>query len=236
MISKARLLPSASAISATSGVMLPASLRTGTTMETAGRASLSRFSLMTIATRSLGGMARASYGATSCRATLLMRAKDGPGSARMPPSAPDTKPSRRAANQSRTSSAPDEAEDGAGQHVAGMVRREHDPAHRDQHRVGPQQRAQPRPQRADRDAPPRTRWWRARTAGSHTRRSSRTAGRGTGRHRRRPADARGRSGASRWRPQGPARRSPETRSRCAPRPPPAPAATCGAAPAKPARR
>src|SRR5712691_2532014 len=57
-------------------------------------------------TRSLGGMARASYGATSCRATLLTRAKDGPGSARQVPSAPGTKPSRRAASHSRTSRAP----------------------------------------------------------------------------------------------------------------------------------
>src|SRR5207302_1799342 len=48
MISNGRLLPSASAISAISGVMLPPSLRTGTTTETAGRASLSRCSLMTL--------------------------------------------------------------------------------------------------------------------------------------------------------------------------------------------
>src|SRR5262249_5705424 len=50
--------------------------------------------------------ASASYGATSCPATLLMRANDGPGHGRTTPSAPITKASRRAAYQSRTTSAP----------------------------------------------------------------------------------------------------------------------------------
>src|SRR5439155_26102046 len=51
-------------------------------------------------------MARASYGARSRAATLLTCANEGPGSARTRPSASITKPSRRAANQSRTSHAP----------------------------------------------------------------------------------------------------------------------------------
>src|SRR2546427_802798 len=46
MISKLGPLPSAAAISSTSGAMLPASLRTGTTIETAGGAALARVSLM----------------------------------------------------------------------------------------------------------------------------------------------------------------------------------------------
>ena len=42
-------LPSAAAISATSGAILPASLRTGTTTETAGGAALAKVSLMIVA-------------------------------------------------------------------------------------------------------------------------------------------------------------------------------------------
>src|SRR6516165_9745672 len=52
------------------------------------------------------GSARASYGAISCRATLLMRASEGPGNGRTTPSLPSTKASPRAAYQSRTNSAP----------------------------------------------------------------------------------------------------------------------------------
>src|SRR5258707_102272 len=46
MISKLRPRPSAATISVISGVMLPASFRTGTTMETAGGAALADVSLM----------------------------------------------------------------------------------------------------------------------------------------------------------------------------------------------
>src|SRR6516162_6911018 len=52
------------------------------------------------------GIARASYGAISARATLLMRVSEGPGIGRTVPSAPTTKASPRAAYQSRTNSAP----------------------------------------------------------------------------------------------------------------------------------
>src|SRR5215469_8218869 len=52
------------------------------------------------------GSARASYGAISCRATLLMRASEGPGNGRTTLSLPSTKASPRAAYQSRTNSAP----------------------------------------------------------------------------------------------------------------------------------
>src|SRR5262245_16214588 len=46
------------------------------------------------------------YGAISCRATLLMRANEGPGQGRTVPSAQSTKASPRAAYQSRTKSTP----------------------------------------------------------------------------------------------------------------------------------
>ena len=95
-------------------------------------------------------MARASYGATSPRATLFMRANDGPGSGRTIPSEPMRNASPRAANQSRTNNAPDHANDGAGDDVARKVRREHHPAQRDDDGIGPQHRPRPRPQRAER--------------------------------------------------------------------------------------
>src|ERR1044072_437309 len=55
MSSKSTSFPSAAAISSTSAVMLPASLRTGTTTETAGAAALANVSLMICPARRRGG-------------------------------------------------------------------------------------------------------------------------------------------------------------------------------------
>jgi hypothetical protein len=65
MSSKSTSLSSAAAISSTSGAMLSASLRTGTTMETAGAAALANVSLMICPARRRGG------GLASCRARFL---------------------------------------------------------------------------------------------------------------------------------------------------------------------
>src|SRR6516164_3532774 len=72
------------AISLTRGAMLPASLRTGTTMETAGGAPAVDVSLIF---SPFGSRVRVGelYGATSARATLLSREKEGPGNATMAP-------------------------------------------------------------------------------------------------------------------------------------------------------
>ena len=80
----------------TSGAMLSASLRTGTTTETAG------FSVAPVSAASPRSSPR-SYWPTRRRATFLMRCSEGPGMARIEPSAPDRE-GRAAAP--RTSGAP----------------------------------------------------------------------------------------------------------------------------------
>ena len=75
----------------------------------------------------------------------------GPATAARSPSAPITKASRARREPVAHQQRADHADDGAGDHVARKVRGEHDPAHRDEDGIGPQQRPRPRPQRADRD-------------------------------------------------------------------------------------
>src|SRR3954471_1216741 len=103
MSSKLQRPFNAAAISSVSGRTLSASLRTGTTTETAGSGVP-----VGGVTSGIGfhcAAAGASYWPMSLRATVLTRRHDGPGIACTVPSRPGTKASRRAANQLRTSTA-----------------------------------------------------------------------------------------------------------------------------------
>ena len=83
-------------------------------------------------------------GREACRATLLMRLNDGPGNVTTRPSGSIVKPSRRAANQSRTSSAPTAPTIAPARTSLGIMRGQHDPADRDDERVGPHERTRNR--------------------------------------------------------------------------------------------
>src|SRR5262245_27157145 len=154
MISKLRSLPSAAAISSTSGAMFPASFRTGTTMETAGGAPLASVSLMVCPTWPRHGRLASWNSASFLWGDKLPgnpfdACERGTGqwpNNSIPPEH-EGKPARRIpiAHQQRA----DRADDGADQDVARKVCREHDPADGDDDRVGPHERPHPRPQDAD---------------------------------------------------------------------------------------
>src|SRR5262252_9783078 len=154
MISKLRSLPSTVAISSTSGAMLPASLRTGTTMETAGGAPLASVSLMVCPTWPRHGRL------ASCNSASFLWGDKRPGNpfdarergtGHRPNgsicSDNEGKPARRIpiAYQQHA----DHADDGPDHDVARKVCREHDPAEADDDRIGPHERSHPRPQDAD---------------------------------------------------------------------------------------
>src|SRR2546427_1414114 len=154
MISKLRSLPSAVAISSTSGAMLPASLRTGTTMETAGVAPLAGVSLMVCPTWPRHGRL-ASWNSASFlwgdkRPGNPFDARER-GTGHRPNGSicadNEGKPARRIpiAYQQHA----DHADDGPDDDVARKVCREHDPADGDDDRIGPHERPHPRPQDAD---------------------------------------------------------------------------------------
>src|SRR5262249_30573980 len=133
MISKLRSLPSAVAISSTSGAMLPASFRTGTTMERAGGAPLASVSLMICPTWPRHGRL-ASWNSASFlwgdqRAGNPFDARERGTGHRPNSSIPvkhESKPARRIpiAYQQRA----DHADDSPHHDVARKVCREHDPA------------------------------------------------------------------------------------------------------------
>src|SRR5260370_31979134 len=154
MISKLGSLPSAVAISSTSGAMLPASLRTGTTMETAGGAPLAGVSLMVCPTWPRHGRL-ASWNSASFlwgdkRPGNPFDARER-GTGHRPNGSicadNEGKPARRIpiAYQQHA----DHADDGPDHDVARKVCREHDPADGDDDRIGPHERPHPRPQDAD---------------------------------------------------------------------------------------
>src|SRR5215831_13895846 len=154
MISKLRSLPSAVAISSTSGAMLPASLRTGTTMETAGGAPLAGVSFMVCPTWPRHGRP-ASWNSASFlwgdkRPGNPFDARER-GTGHRPNGSicvnNEGKSARRIpiAYQQHA----DHADDGPNHDVARKVRREHDPADADDDGIGPHERPHPRPKDAD---------------------------------------------------------------------------------------
>src|SRR6516162_5041658 len=154
MISKLRSLTSAVAISSTSGAMLPASFRTGTTMETACASPLASVSLIVCATwprhRRLASWNSASFLWGDKRPGNPFDARER-GTGHRPNGSigvnNEGKPARRipVAYQQHA----DHADDGPDHDVARKVCRKHDPAHRDDDRIGPHERPHPRPQDAD---------------------------------------------------------------------------------------
>src|SRR5215469_7720532 len=153
MSSKSTSLARAAAISSTSGAMLSASLRTGTTTETAG-AALANVSLMICPARLRGG------GLASCRERFLWGDKlpGNPFDARERRAGPW---SNRALRADHASQPPrgipiahhqraERAGDRTDHDVAREMRGEHHPAYGDEHGIGPHHRPRPRPQRADR--------------------------------------------------------------------------------------
>src|SRR4029453_13264901 len=145
MSSKARFFSSVAAISSTNGAMLSASLRTGTTMETAGAVALAKTSLMICPTWRCGGRG------ASCQGELLWgdqlpgnpfeARKRGPGPWSNGPigAEHEGQPPRciPIAHQQRTN----HANDGSNHDIAGKMRREHDAAHRDENGISPQDKA-----------------------------------------------------------------------------------------------
>src|SRR5262249_41590489 len=154
MISKLGPLASAAAISSTSGAMLPASFRTGTTMETAGEAPLASVSLMICPTWPRHGRLASRNSASFLWGDKL---PSNPFDAceRRTGQRPDnsvlakhkSKPARRIpiAHQQRA----DRTDESSDHDVAREVRREHAPAHRDDDGIGPHERPHPRPQDPD---------------------------------------------------------------------------------------
>src|SRR5215813_6945921 len=151
MISKLGPLPSADAISSTNGAMLPASLRTGTTIETAGGAALASVSLMICLTWPRHGRL------ASCNSASFLWGDKRPGNpfdacerrtGQWPndpiPLKHESKPARRIpiAHQQRA----DRTDESPDHDVAREVCCEHDPAHRDNDGIGPHERPHPRPQ------------------------------------------------------------------------------------------
>src|SRR5262245_2364239 len=140
MVSNLWLLPSARAISSTSGAMLPASFRTGMTMETAGGAAMVDVSLM-LGPRFWWGdqLAADPFDARPGRPGERPDAAVGLDG--------ESEPARRepVAHQQRA----DHTDNAAQNDVAREVRREHDAAQRDDDGVRPQERPRARPQRAD---------------------------------------------------------------------------------------
>src|SRR3954467_11960196 len=110
MISYGQRPSSAAAISAISGATLPASLRTGTTMETSTAAASGddKSALMALRWATAGptgpeGLsASAYYGANALRATLLRCPSEGPASGSIAPSRRTVKARWRVANQEGT--------------------------------------------------------------------------------------------------------------------------------------
>src|SRR6266516_6613074 len=154
MISKLGPLPSAATISSTSGAMLPASLRTGTTIETAGGAALASVSLMICPTWPRHGRLASWLSASFLWGDKLPGNRFDACERRTGQWPNDSiyaehegEPARRVpiAHQQRA----DRTGDGPDHHVAREVRREHDPAHRDDDGIGPHERPHPRPQDAD---------------------------------------------------------------------------------------
>src|SRR6266508_321293 len=142
MSSKARFLSSAAAISSTNGAMLSASLRTGTTMETAGAVALAKISLMICPTWRCDGRR------ASCQGELLWgdQLAGNPFEARKRGTGPwsngyigakhegESPRCIPIAYQQRTN----HANDGSNHDIAGKMRPEHDAAHRDENGIGPQ--------------------------------------------------------------------------------------------------
>src|SRR5215471_11319669 len=154
MSSKLGPLPSAAAISSTSGAMFPASFRTGTTMETAGGAPLASVSLMICPTWPRHGRLASRNSASFLWGDKL---PSNPFDAceRRTGQWPDNsvlakhkgEPARRIpiAHQQRA----DRTDESPDHDVAREVCCEHDPAHRDDDGIGPHERPHPRPQEPD---------------------------------------------------------------------------------------